>query len=55
MFAPIYNGGALRAGIKIATAQEEESIAHFAGVAPRTLDEVEVALTKKGWENARKL
>ena len=47
MFVPIYEGGALRAEIKIATAQEEESIAHFGGVALRAFDEVELALTNE--------
>src|SRR5271169_3712006 len=47
MFVPIYQGGALRAQIKIATAQQQESIAHFGGVALRAFDEVEVALTNE--------
>lgn len=47
MFVPIYEGGALRAEIKIATAQEEESLAYFGGVALRAFDEVEVALTNE--------
>src|SRR5271169_619933 len=45
MFVPIYEGGALRAQIKIATAQQEQSVAHFGGVALRAFDEVEVVLT----------
>jgi NodT family efflux transporter outer membrane factor (OMF) lipoprotein len=44
-FVPIYQGGALRAQIKIATAQQGQSIAFFGGVALRALAEVEVALT----------
>jgi outer membrane protein, multidrug efflux system len=47
MFVPIYEGGALRAEIKIATAEEEQSVAHFGGVALRAFDEVEVALTNE--------
>jgi NodT family efflux transporter outer membrane factor (OMF) lipoprotein len=47
MFVPIYQGGALRAQIKIATAQEEQSVAYFGGVALRAFAEVEVALTNE--------
>jgi len=47
MFVPIYQGGALRAQIRIATAQEEQSIAYFGGVALRAFAEVEVALTNE--------
>jgi outer membrane protein, multidrug efflux system len=47
MFVPIYQGGALRAQIKIATAVQERSIAHFGGVALRAFGEVEVALTNE--------
>jgi outer membrane protein, multidrug efflux system len=47
MFVPIYQGGALRAQIKIATAQQEQSIAHFGGVSLRAFAEVEVALTNE--------
>jgi outer membrane protein, multidrug efflux system len=47
MLVPIYQGGATRAQIRIATAQQEESIAHFGGVALRAFAEVEVALTNE--------
>jgi multidrug efflux system outer membrane protein len=47
MFVPIYEGGALRAEIKIATAHQEESVAHFGGVALRAFAEVEVALNNE--------
>jgi multidrug efflux system outer membrane protein len=47
MFVPIYEGGALQAQIKIATAQEEQSIAYFGSVALNALDEVEVGLTNE--------
>jgi multidrug efflux system outer membrane protein len=47
MFVPIYQGGATRAQIKIATAQQKQSIAHFGGVALRAFGEVEVALTNE--------
>jgi outer membrane protein, multidrug efflux system len=47
MFLPIYEGGALRAEVKIATAQQQQSIAHFGGVSLRAFTEVEIALTKE--------
>jgi len=47
MFVPIYEGGALQAQIKIATAQQDEAVAHFGGVALRAFAEVEVALTNE--------
>jgi outer membrane protein, multidrug efflux system len=47
MFVPICQGGALRAEIKIATAQQEQSIAYFGGVALQAFGEVEVALTNE--------
>ena len=47
MFVPIYQGGALHAQIKIATAQQEQAIASFGGVALRAFAEVEVALTNE--------
>jgi outer membrane protein, multidrug efflux system len=47
MLVPVYQGGALQAQIKIATAQQEQSIAYFGGVALRAFDEVEVALTNQ--------
>jgi len=47
MFVPIYEGGALRAEVKIATAQEQQSIAHFGEVALTAFTEVEVALTNE--------
>src|SRR5580658_8836937 len=47
MFVPIYQGRALRAQIKIATAHHEQSMAYFGAVALRAFDEVEVALTNE--------
>jgi multidrug efflux system outer membrane protein len=47
MFVPIYEGGALQAQIRIATAQEDQAVAHFGGVALNAFDEVEVALTNE--------
>lgn len=47
MFVPVYQGGAMRAQIRIATAQQEQSIAYFGGVALRAFDEVEVGLTNE--------
>jgi outer membrane protein, multidrug efflux system len=48
MLVPIYQGGATHAQIRIATAQEEGSIAHFGGVALKAFYEVEVQLTNEG-------
>ena len=47
MFVPIYEGGALRAKIRIATAQQDQAVAHFGGVVLKAFDEVEVALTNE--------
>jgi outer membrane protein, multidrug efflux system len=47
MFVPIYEGGSLQAQIRIATAQEDQAVAHFGGVALKAFDEVEVALTNE--------
>jgi multidrug efflux system outer membrane protein len=47
MLVPIYQGGALQAQVRIATAQEEQSIAYFGGVALGAMNEVEVALTNE--------
>jgi len=47
MFVPIYEGGALRAQIKIATAQQEQAVAQFGAVALGAFEEVEVALTNE--------
>jgi outer membrane protein, multidrug efflux system len=48
MSVPIYQGGALRAQIRIATAQQQESVAYFGKVALTAFAEVEVALTNEG-------
>jgi NodT family efflux transporter outer membrane factor (OMF) lipoprotein len=53
MFVPIYEGGALRAQIKIATAQQQQSIAYFGNVVLRAFAEVEVALTNEQLLNQR--
>jgi outer membrane protein, multidrug efflux system len=47
MVLPIYEGGALRAQIKIATAQQEQSVASFGDVSLKAFGEVEVALTNE--------
>jgi outer membrane protein TolC len=47
MVLPIYDGGALRAQIKIATAQQEQSVASFGNVSLKAFGEVEVALTNE--------
>jgi len=47
MLVPIYSGGVLRAEIKIATAQQQQSIAYFGSVSLKAFDEVEVGLTNE--------
>jgi outer membrane protein TolC len=47
MAVPIYEGGALRAQIRIATAQQDQAVAHFGSVALKAFDEVEVELTNE--------
>jgi outer membrane protein TolC len=47
MILPIYEGGALRAQIKIATAQEEQTVAKFGSVSLRAFSEVETGLTNE--------
>jgi outer membrane protein, multidrug efflux system len=47
MMVPIYEGGALRAQIRIATAQQDQAVAHFGGIALKAFDEVEVELTNE--------
>jgi outer membrane protein, multidrug efflux system len=47
MVVPIYEGGALQAQVRIATAQQDQAVAHFGGVALKAFDEVEVALTNE--------
>ncbi len=47
MVLPVYEGGALRAQIKIATAQQEQSVASFGNVSLKAFGEVEVALTNE--------
>jgi multidrug efflux system outer membrane protein len=47
MVLPIYEGGALRAQVKIATEEQLQSVAKFGGVSLRAFDEVEGALTNE--------
>jgi outer membrane protein TolC len=44
---PIYQGGALRTQIKIATAEQEQAVARYGAVALRAFREVEAALTNQ--------
>ena len=44
---PIYEGGALRADIKIATAEQEAAVAQYGSVVLRAFREVETALTNE--------
>jgi len=45
LLAPIFQGGALRAQVRIRTLQQQEATANYAGVALRALDDVENALS----------
>jgi NodT family efflux transporter outer membrane factor (OMF) lipoprotein len=47
MSVPIFTGGALTAQIKIATAQEEQTVARYGSVVLRAFGELEVALTNE--------
>ena len=47
LFAPLYTGGALQAGVEIADAQKRAVIAVYAQTALRAFQEVEVALTNE--------
>ena len=47
MSIPIYEGGALRAQVKIATAQQEQAVAHYGSVSLTAFEEVESALTNE--------
>jgi outer membrane protein, multidrug efflux system len=47
MTVPIYEGGALRAQVRIATAQQEEAVAHYGSVSLNAFEEVETALTNE--------
>jgi outer membrane protein TolC len=47
VFVPIYEGGALRAGIKIATAQQAQALAAYGSAALNAFREVEIALTNE--------
>ena len=44
LLAPIFQGGALRAQVRIRTLQQEEALADYAGAALRALNDVESAL-----------
>ena len=47
VFVPIYEGGALRAKIKIATAQQGQALAAYGSAALNAFREVEIALTNE--------
>jgi outer membrane protein, multidrug efflux system len=47
MSVPIFTGGALTAQIKIATAEEQRTVARYGSVVLRAFGEVEVALTNE--------
>jgi outer membrane protein TolC len=47
IFVPVYEGGALRAKIKIATAQQGQALAAYGSAALNAFREVEIALTNE--------
>lgn len=47
LFQPVFEGGALRTRIRIATARQEQMVANYGSVALRAFREVEVALTNE--------
>jgi len=47
MNVPIYAGGALQAQVKIATAEQQQAVAHYGSVALNAFREVETALTNE--------
>jgi multidrug efflux system outer membrane protein len=47
VFVPVYQGGALRAKIKIATAQQGQALAAYGSAALNAFREVEIALTNE--------
>jgi NodT family efflux transporter outer membrane factor (OMF) lipoprotein len=47
LFQPVFQGGALRTAIKIATARQEQTVANYGSVALKAFREVEVALTNE--------
>src|SRR5277367_1251627 len=47
MTVPIYEGGALRAELKIATAQQQQAIAYYGSIALAAFSEVQIALTNE--------
>jgi outer membrane protein, multidrug efflux system len=53
LLAPIFQGGALRAQVRIRTLQQEEALADYAGAALRALNDVESALAAGRMLSAR--
>ena len=47
MTVPIYEGGKLRAEVRIATAQQEQAVAYYGSVSLNAFEEVETALTNE--------
>jgi multidrug efflux system outer membrane protein len=47
MSVPIYQGGALRAQVRIATEVQRQAVAHYGAVLLRAFKEVETALTEE--------
>jgi NodT family efflux transporter outer membrane factor (OMF) lipoprotein len=51
LLQPIFQGGRLRAGIKLAEARSQEELAHYASMALKAFSEVESALAAESWLN----
>jgi NodT family efflux transporter outer membrane factor (OMF) lipoprotein len=51
LLQPIFQGGRLRAGVKLAEARSQEELAHYASMALKAFSEVESALAAESWLN----
>lgn len=45
ILAPIFSGGALQGKVEVATAEQQQAVAAYAGIALKAFDDVESALT----------
>lgn len=53
MLVPLYEGGALRAEVRIATAEQEQAVAYYGSVSLKAFEEVETALTDENFLSER--
>ena len=53
MRVPLYEGGALRAQVRIATAEQEQAVAYYGSVVLQAFREVETALTDEDFLSQR--